>query len=101
MYVTQEGVTPSQPHIGVGTISPARPDGTGFRLSIHRFYNDLSNEWGGMGRLKPLDGNGLIFDTREQAQQWTVDHGYVRPYFTSPSLRAERKRRAQERPYSR
>ena len=101
MYVTQEGVTPSQPDVGVGTTSPARPDGTGFRLSVHRYYANLTNEWGGVGRIKPLDGNGLVFDTSEQAHQWAVDHGYVRPYFTSPQLRAMRKQRAAERPYTR
>jgi hypothetical protein len=89
-------------------------------LSVHRLYRVPSEERArrlglflggpfedsGDGRgegwdfMVPADGHGRRFPSREAATRWALERGYVRPYFTSPGLRARRVERA-ERPPSR
>ena len=88
--VTQEGMVSSQPGCSVSTTWPARPDGSGFRISVSRHYHHLPNQFGGLGVRKPLDGDGMIFETYDAARNWLISHGYVRRYFTSPELRRHR-----------
>lgn len=99
--VTQEGVTKSQPMIFVGFSYPVYDDNpkeaniiAGCRLSVHRVYNHLKNEWGGVGRSKHLDGDGKLFSTIQEARQWAFEHGYLREWFRTPDpARKERRRR--------
>jgi hypothetical protein len=43
----------------------------GFRLCIYRFVN---------GKLLKGEGDGLLFDTREQANAWASEHGHTKPF---------------------
>jgi hypothetical protein len=48
---------------------------------------------------KWLRGNGdrRLFPSKEAADQWAFDHGYLQLYFTHADLRARRKQYAAER----
>ena len=103
-YCSQPGVTPSQPGVSMSTTTPAYdrnleplPNGPWTRLNLRRHYPDLPNEFGGRGRSKPLDGDGMLFRTPEEARQWAIDHGYLAQFFF-PSVRARRLETAREFP---
>jgi hypothetical protein len=53
----------------------------GVRLSVFRAYDQLTNEWGGKGVHKHLDGDGLVFATSEEARAYAEEHGYTRKWF--------------------
>lgn len=76
--VTQYGMTKSQPGTSVSTTTPV---GTGSRLNVSRYYDNLKNEWGGKGRLKDLDCDGMIFSTSDEAHQYALDRGYLQEWF--------------------
>lgn len=92
---TQEGITKSQPTICVSYSYPLYDnqgnDIGGARLSAHRTY-PLPNQWGGTGRSKPLDGDGKIFPSWQEAKQWAMEHGYIRTWRRTydPKRKAER-----------
>lgn len=89
---SQERVTKSQPDMCIAYSSPAHDKNFNIigavKLTAARRY-DLPNEFGGIGRYKSMDGDGLIFDSMDQARQWAKDHGYVRNWF--PSYNPQRK----------
>lgn len=43
-------------------------------------------------------GDGKLFPNEDLAFQWAFDHGYLKLYFTSPSLRAHRIKSAAKYP---
>lgn len=84
--VTQEGVTASQPPVSVSCTIPWNHGRV--RLNVCRHYSLLHNHLGGFSKIKPLDGDGKMFDTSDEAWQWALEHGYIREYFTHPEMRA-------------
>jgi hypothetical protein len=89
-------MTPSQPQLFVGYSSPVYDDnGTviaGAKLSVHRSY-DLSNKWGGRGRSKPLDADGKLFNSLQEARQFALDHGYLQRFFSKYNPKKKEQRR--------
>lgn len=84
-YVCQDGMTKSQPMVGVSYQTPAgyTKEGhvvKGYKLSVYRYYKSLK-------KFKYLDGDGLIFPTSEEARKYAIEHGYVREYFISHDIR--------------
>lgn len=87
--VTQEGVTLSQPGVCASVMT-----GCGkCVLHVSRAY-EVRNVFGGVGVHKPLDCDGMEFDTSEQAWSFALARGYVRRYYTSRELRARRVKEA-------
>jgi hypothetical protein len=84
---TQEPVTASQPPV---CVSVHHGGGTVHTLKVARLYPDLTNQWGGKGRFKRLDADGLQFETHEAAWAYALERGYCRAYHTDPWLRARR-----------
>lgn len=90
-YVTQSSVTESQPGVFVSYTGPGWVDfktmeqHPGVQLHVGRYYDHLTNQFGGKGRRAPMDGDGLIFDTIEAAQQYCIDHGYVQRFYPKAS----------------
>lgn len=83
---TNDGITKSQPGICVST----RTINGVVVLNVYRNY-DIKNSYGGVGVSKPLDAYGMIFHSEEDAWAYALVHGYLREYFTLPSIRARRK----------
>lgn len=91
MYVTQDPTTKSQPPVNVSYTYPAyeftetgeiRTIPNKVRLNITRSYDGLRDERTGFNRkIKPCDGDGMLFDSREQAQQYAIHRGYVKEFF--------------------
>lgn len=92
--VTQDGMTDRQPGTSVSVTTGSAMDDA--ILSVSRYYKDLPNEMGGRGRFKRMDADGRHFPTSQAAWDFALDHGYIRPYFTSASLRAARVLRAED-----
>jgi hypothetical protein len=94
---SHESITQSQPPLCVGYAYPVYDkDGNdlgGCRLSVHRTY-PLPNEWGGIGRIKHLDGDGKIFPSYQEAREWAIQHGYLRTWFRpyNPTKKLDRAR---------
>jgi hypothetical protein len=94
---SQESVTKSQPQLCVGytysypVYNDKGEDISGCKLSVHRTYQ-LSNEWGGIGRIKYLDGNGKVFSSYPEARKWAMEHGYLRVWVRdyNPQKKLER-----------
>jgi hypothetical protein len=42
------------------------------------------------GRWMRGNGDGRLFPSREAADQWAYDHGYLQLFFTAPELRMSR-----------
>lgn len=83
--VTQAGTAPSQPSVGVSTTSPIyAADGTYVpgvcRLNVFRHYDHLPNEFGGRGVSKPLDANGMLFISTDEARRFALERGYLQVY---------------------
>lgn len=76
--VSGGSATPSQPGISVSVQTGSSVDA---RLCVTRHYSQLTNRWGGKGRIKPLDGDGFVFVDRDRAWQWAFDHGYIKEFF--------------------
>ena len=60
-YVTQNGVTLSQPSVCVSYTSTTGIPG--YILNVYRVYDELTNDFGGKGRIKYLDASGFWFDS--------------------------------------
>lgn len=92
--VTVEGMVPSQPGTGVSVQSPAYDKNYnvigGAELHVYRYYQNLRNEFGGHGKFKDCDCDGMIFATADEAFAYAYERGYTREYFTAPDLRARR-----------
>lgn len=86
-YVTQNGMTKSQPGVCVSYTLPHYGDHM-VTLHVTRHYQHLRNEFGGWGVTKYLDGDGLKFATYEEAKAYAISRGYLQKYFTAPDLRA-------------
>lgn len=78
--VTQCGMTVSQPGTGVSVTSGYHLDGKVI-LNLYRSYNNLKNEFGGIGLSKRLDYDGKVFDNSDAAWAFALEHGYIRQYF--------------------
>lgn len=89
--VTDGKVTKSQPIVSTSVTTSSETDYA--TLNVKRHYNDLVNQWGGRGRIKALDADGMKFPTSREAWAYAYSHGYIRVYFTSPELRNIRKAR--------
>lgn len=76
--VTQSGMVPSQPGISV-SYSGSFVGGP-VRLNVRRHYPDLPNEWGGRGRSKPLDCDGMLFADDEAAKRYAYERGYLQRF---------------------
>lgn len=87
--VTQEGVTASQP----GTCVSVTTGCGKVVLHVSRSY-DIPNVFGGRGVAKPLDCNGMEFESSEAAWAFALERGYSRRYYTSRELRARRVKEA-------
>jgi hypothetical protein len=77
----------------VSTCNPPMRGGPGYELSVIRHHG--SGRFGlplSQGGTKFQYGfeHGRIFKTREEADQFCLEHGYLQRYFTSPELRARR-----------
>lgn len=95
-HATANGVTASQPGVGVSTRHQIGTDV--WVLHVYREYQDLPNKFGGNGRSKPLDANGMVFPSSEAAREYAIQHGYLQLYRPDPLLRARRLAMAHSRP---
>lgn len=75
--VTQEGVTTTQPGVSVSVTSFENTH----TLNVARHYDNLTNRWGGLGRIKPLDCDGMKFASSYEAFEYAYQHGYIRDWF--------------------
>lgn len=83
--VTRGGVAPSQPGVSVSTTSPIyAADGTYVpgvcRLNVFRYYDHLPNEFGGRGVSKPLDADGMLFISTDEARRFALERGYLQAH---------------------
>ncbi|MGE3551091.1 MAG: hypothetical protein AB7I29_14480 [Geobacter sp.] len=76
--VSGGSVTPSQPGISVSVRTGGGP---GARLSVTRHYLNLTNCFGGKGRIKSLDGDGIVFADSDRAWAYAFEHGYIKEFF--------------------
>jgi hypothetical protein len=90
---TQDGITSSQPGTSVSAMTHYDENGhrAGVRLSVTRYYPYLPNEFGGIGVIKPLDCNGMIFKSNEEAFQFALERGYLQEYRRDAFRRIETK----------
>lgn len=76
---TQSPVVHSQPGIGVSYHSGSDIDGV--ILHVYRYYAKLRNSFGGLGRFKNADCNGMRFNSTDEATSFCLKRGYLMPYF--------------------
>lgn len=76
--MTQRGMTPRQPR----AITSFRTNGgeSGYILNVFRVYDGLLNAVGGLGRMKPCDGDGRKFPDLKTARAFTLSYGYTCHY---------------------
>lgn len=75
--VTQEGMTRSQPGMSVSVRS-----GEGRHvLCASRYYEQLGNEFGGKGRFKNCDCDGMEFESSDAAFAFAHQRGYLQPFY--------------------
>jgi hypothetical protein len=77
MKCTTDPVTTCQPGHSVSTMSST--DWPGVVLNVSRCYQ-LPNKLGGIGRHKPLDGDGKWFSSSEEADEYCLSRGYTQIY---------------------
>lgn len=69
-------------------------------LNVRKSYPFLTNEFGGKGVFKDCDGNGKVFDTREEAMDYAWEHGYIqlfsRKYFDPTDERIKTRKEAKD-----
>lgn len=78
--VTQEGMTPLQPGTSVSSTS-----GTGINgaiLHVSRYYPNVPNTFGGKGRFKACDCDGMLFPSSDAAHQFAFERGYTRVFIS-------------------
>ena len=85
---TTEGMVPSQPGVGCAV---RHTHGTSvYSLHVYRHYDTLPNRFGGHGRFRHLDADGMEFPSEDAAWAYALDHGYIHVYITDPWLRNKR-----------
>lgn len=89
--VTDGQVTKMQPIVSTSVSTGSHYQGA--ILNVKRHYNQLTNNFGGKGRIKSLDADGMVFPTASEAWEYAYNHGYIREYFTNPTVRHRRKER--------
>jgi hypothetical protein len=71
---TQHGVTKSQPGTAV---SYCTDDDGQVVLHVYRIYQNITNKYGGKGKIKALDAHGKKFPSWIAAKEYALAHGYV------------------------
>lgn len=76
--VCQDGTVKNQPMINV---SCRYSDPSDVELHVGRYYENLPNEFGGVGKFKYCDGHKKRFSSTDEAFAYALERGYLQVYY--------------------
>lgn len=79
---TEWPVTSSQPGISVSTSWRLTSEtSSDYVVSVGRHYQNLTNQFGGKGRVKPADCDSMRFSSVPEADAYMLARGYTQDFF--------------------